>query len=109
MARTAVGGPVTRPQPFLVLVVGGVKSIRHMSDDVTLLDGTASGLVAWRWRLPKGRRTRNTIVASKGLRGLAVHRHAQRHPRAGVGPGTNRPHSGALGRVLRVPRSAVAR
>jgi hypothetical protein len=44
-------------------LVGEVESIRHLGDDVALVHATGSVLVAWRTRLPKRRRTRNTIVA----------------------------------------------
>lgn len=57
-------------------LVGQVESIRHLGDDVALLHGTGSVLVAWRSRLPKRRLTRNTIVAVRtpqGWRCTAVH------------------------------------
>lgn len=44
-------------------LVGEVESIRYLGDDVALVHATGSVLVAWRTRLPKRRRTRNTIVA----------------------------------------------
>lgn len=51
---------------FGTSLVGEVETIRYLSEDVALLYGTASVLVAWRSRLPKRRRTRNTIVAVRG-------------------------------------------
>lgn len=57
-------------------LVGEVASIRHLSDGVALLHGTGSVLVAWRSRPPKGRATRNTIVAVRtpqGWRIAAIH------------------------------------
>ena len=57
-------------------LVGEVESIRHISNDVALLYGTGSVLVAWRSRLPKRRLTRNTIIAVRQLDGwrfTAIH------------------------------------
>jgi uncharacterized protein (TIGR02246 family) len=57
-------------------LVGEVESIRYLGDDVALVHGTGSVLVAWRARLPKRRRTRNTIVALRtpdGWRFTAMH------------------------------------
>lgn len=57
-------------------LVGEVESIRHLGDDVALVHATGSVLVAWRARLPKRRRTRNTIVALRtpeGWRFTAIH------------------------------------
>src|SRR5829696_5463449 len=57
-------------------LVGEVESIRYLSDDVALVHGTGSVLVAWRSELPKRRLTRNTIVAvrgSEGWRFSAIH------------------------------------
>jgi uncharacterized protein (TIGR02246 family) len=57
-------------------LVGEVESIRHLGDDIALVHATGSVLVAWRTRLPKRRRTRNTIVALRtpeGWRFTAIH------------------------------------
>jgi len=57
-------------------LVGEVESIRYLGDHVALVHGTGSVLVAWRTRLPKRRRTRNTIVAVRtpdGWRFTAIH------------------------------------
>jgi uncharacterized protein (TIGR02246 family) len=57
-------------------LVGEVESIRHLSDNIALVHGTGSVLVAWRTRLPKRRRTRNTVVAVRtpdGWRFTAMH------------------------------------
>jgi uncharacterized protein (TIGR02246 family) len=57
-------------------LVGRVESIRHVADGVALVHATGSVLVAWRKRLPKRRRTRNTIVAVRGPEGwryAAIH------------------------------------
>ncbi len=57
-------------------LVGGIESIRYLSDDVALVHGTGSVLVAWRSQLPKGRLTRNTIIAvrrAEGWRFAAIH------------------------------------
>ena len=56
----------TRPPP----------TIRHLTDDLALLYGTGSVLVAWRSPLPKRRLTRNTIIAVRrpeGWRFTAIH------------------------------------
>ncbi len=57
-------------------LVGEVESIRYLGDDVALVHATGSVLVGWRTRLPKRRRTRNTIVAVRtpeGWRFTAIH------------------------------------
>ena len=57
-------------------LVGDVESSRHVSEDVALVHGTGSVLVAWRARPPKRRLTRNTIVAVRGPQGwlfTAIH------------------------------------
>jgi uncharacterized protein (TIGR02246 family) len=57
-------------------LVGRVESVRHAADGVALVHATGSVLVAWRKRLPKRRRTRNTIVAVRGPEGwryAAIH------------------------------------
>jgi uncharacterized protein (TIGR02246 family) len=57
-------------------LVGEVESICYLSDDVALLYGAASVLVAWRSQLPKRRITRNSIVAVRtpdGWRFRAIH------------------------------------
>jgi uncharacterized protein (TIGR02246 family) len=57
-------------------LVGEVESIRYVAHDVAVLHGTGSVLVAWRWKLPKGRATRNTVVAVRGPEGwrfTAIH------------------------------------
>jgi uncharacterized protein (TIGR02246 family) len=50
-------------------LVGEVESIRYIGDDVAVLHGKGSVLVAWRSQLPKRRLTRNTIVAVRGPEG----------------------------------------
>ena len=57
-------------------LVGEIESIRYIADDVALLYGNGSVLVAWRSKLPKRRLTRNTVVAVRGLEGwrfTAIH------------------------------------
>ena len=57
-------------------LVGEVESIRYLGDHVALVHATGSVLVTWRTRLPKRRRTRNTIVAVRtpdGWRFTAIH------------------------------------
>jgi uncharacterized protein (TIGR02246 family) len=57
-------------------LVGEVETIRYLGEDVALLYGTGSVLVAWRTELPKRRLTRNTIVAvrtTEGWRFTAIH------------------------------------
>lgn len=57
-------------------LVGEVESVRFLSDDVAVLHGTGAVLTAWRTTLPKGRDTRNTIVAVRtadGWRFSAIH------------------------------------
>jgi uncharacterized protein (TIGR02246 family) len=57
-------------------LVGEVESIRYVSQDVAVLHGTGSVLVAWRSALPKRRATRNTVVAVRGPEGwrfTAIH------------------------------------
>ena len=57
-------------------LVGEVESIRYIADDVAVLHGSGSVLVAWRTRLPKRRLTRNTLVAVRGAeawRFAAIH------------------------------------
>jgi uncharacterized protein (TIGR02246 family) len=46
---------------------GEVESIRYIADNVAVLYGTGSVLVAWRTQLPKRRLTRNTVVAIQAL------------------------------------------
>lgn len=57
-------------------LVGEIESVRHLTQDVALVHGTGSVLVAWRTRLPRRRLTRNTIVAVRGQEGwrfAAIH------------------------------------
>lgn len=57
-------------------LVGEVESIRYIADDVAVLHGSGSVLVAWRLQLPKRRLTRNTLVAVRGPEGwrfTAIH------------------------------------
>lgn len=57
-------------------LVGEVESIRYLGDNVALVHGTGSVLVAWRTQTPKRRLTRNTIVAvrsAEGWRFTAIH------------------------------------
>jgi len=57
-------------------LVGEVESIRYIADDVAMLHGNGSVLVAWRTSLPKRRRTRNTLVVVRGTEGwrfTAIH------------------------------------
>ena len=57
-------------------LVGEVESIRYIADDVAVLHGNGSVLVAWRTSLPKRRRTRNTLVVVRGTEGwrfTAIH------------------------------------
>ena len=63
---------------FGTALVGEIESIRYVADDVAVLHGNGSVLVAWRTKLPKRRLTRNTLVAVRGPEGLAVHRYPQR-------------------------------
>ena len=65
-------------------LVGEVESIRHLGDDIALGRATGSVLVAWRTRLPRRRRTRNTIVALRTPEGWRF-THPQR-PHPPVGP-----------------------
>ena len=61
---------------FGTALVGEIESIRYLADDVALLYGNGSVLVAWRTRLPKRRLTRNTLVAVRGAEGwrfTAIH------------------------------------
>jgi uncharacterized protein (TIGR02246 family) len=61
---------------FGTALVGEIESIRYIDDDVAVLHGTGSVLVAWRSRLPKRRLTRNTLVAVRGAQGwrfTAIH------------------------------------
>jgi uncharacterized protein (TIGR02246 family) len=51
---------------FGTALVGEVESIRYVADDVAVLHGNGSVLVAWRSQLPKRRLTRNTMVAVRG-------------------------------------------
>jgi uncharacterized protein (TIGR02246 family) len=44
-------------------LVGRVESIRHLGPDVAVLHATGSVRMAWRSALPKGRLSRQTIVA----------------------------------------------
>jgi uncharacterized protein (TIGR02246 family) len=54
---------------FGTALVGEIESIRYLADDVAVLHGNGSVLVAWRTRLPKRRLTRNTLVAVRGHEG----------------------------------------
>lgn len=57
-------------------LVGDVESICYPSQDVALLYGTGSVLVAWRTELPERRLTRDTIVAVRSIEGwqfTAIH------------------------------------
>jgi uncharacterized protein (TIGR02246 family) len=57
-------------------LVGEVGSIRYIADDVAVLHGSGSVLVAWRSQLPKRRLTRNKVVAVRGPEGwrfTAIH------------------------------------
>jgi uncharacterized protein (TIGR02246 family) len=57
-------------------LVGEVESIRYLTNNVALLHGNGSVLVAWRTTLPKRRLTRNTLVAVRstdGWRFTAIH------------------------------------
>lgn len=57
-------------------LVGEVEAIRYVTDDVAVLHGNGSVLVAWRTQLPKRRLTRNTVVAVRtpaGWRFTAIH------------------------------------
>ena len=61
---------------FGTALVGEIESIRYIADDVAVVYGNGSVLVAWRTRLPKGRLTRNTLVAVRGAEGwrfTAIH------------------------------------
>ncbi|HKX14918.1 MAG TPA: SgcJ/EcaC family oxidoreductase [Propionibacteriaceae bacterium] len=61
---------------FGTALVGDVESIRYIADDVALLHGNGSVLVAWRSQLPKRRLTLNTMVAVRGPEGwrfTAIH------------------------------------
>jgi hypothetical protein len=57
-------------------LVGEVESIRYIADNVAVLHGNGSVLVAWRASLPKRRQTRNTLTAVRGPGGwrfTAIH------------------------------------
>jgi uncharacterized protein (TIGR02246 family) len=61
---------------FGTALVGEVQSIRYLAEDVALLHGNGSVLVAWRSQLPKSRLTCNTLVAVRrpeGWRFAAIH------------------------------------
>jgi uncharacterized protein (TIGR02246 family) len=61
---------------FGTALVGEIEAIRYIADDVAVLHGNGSVLVAWRTRLPKRRLTRNTLVAVRGAEGwrfTAIH------------------------------------
>jgi uncharacterized protein (TIGR02246 family) len=61
---------------FGTALVGEVESIRYVADDVAVMHGNGSVLVAWRSQLPKRRLTRNTMVAVRGADGwlfTAIH------------------------------------
>jgi uncharacterized protein (TIGR02246 family) len=61
---------------FGTALVGAVESIRHLTQDVALLHGNGSVLVAWRSALPKRRLTCNTLVALRSPEGwqfTAIH------------------------------------
>ncbi len=44
-------------------LVGDIETIRHVAPGVAIVHGTASVLMPWRSRLPKRRRSRQTLVA----------------------------------------------
>lgn len=46
-------------------LVGQIESIRYLGADVAVVHATGSVLVAWRSRLPKGRLSRQTLVATR--------------------------------------------
>ena len=81
-------------------LVGEVESIRYIADDVAVLHGSGSVLVAWRSQLPKRRLTRNTLVAvggPEGWRFTAIHNGRVRpcaDPRARLSSRTIRPRPG---------------
>jgi uncharacterized protein (TIGR02246 family) len=50
-------------------LVGEVESIRYIRPDVAVLHATGSVLMPWRSRLPKRRRSYQTMVAVKGPQG----------------------------------------
>ena len=57
-------------------LIGDVEAVRHLNDDVAIVHATGSVKVAWRKRLPRRRRTRNTITAvrtAEGWQAAAIH------------------------------------
>lgn len=50
-------------------LVGEPEEVRFVADDVAVVSGTGSVQVAWRDRLPRGRATRNTLVAVRTAQG----------------------------------------
>lgn len=57
-------------------LVGELESIRYITRDVAVVHGTASVLMPWRSKLPKGRLSRQTIVVVRtedGWRITALH------------------------------------
>ncbi|GEL21018.1 SgcJ/EcaC family oxidoreductase [Pseudonocardia asaccharolytica] len=57
-------------------LVGEIESIRYLADGIALVHATGSVLVAWRTRLPKRRRTRNTMIVVRngdGWKATAIH------------------------------------
>lgn len=50
-------------------LVGELEVVRFVAEDVALAQATGSVQVAWRNRLPRGRATRNTLVAVRGSDG----------------------------------------
>jgi uncharacterized protein (TIGR02246 family) len=61
---------------FGTALVGDIEAIRYIANDVAVLHGNGSVLVAWRSKLPKRRLTRNTLVAVRGPEGwrfTAIH------------------------------------
>ena len=61
---------------FGTALVGEIETIRYIANDVAVLHGNGSVLVAWRSKLPKRRLTRNTLVAVRGPEGwrfTAIH------------------------------------
>lgn len=53
-------------------LVGDVESIRHLGADVAVMHATGSVLMPWRSNLPRGRLSRQTIVAVRTEEGWAV-------------------------------------
>lgn len=95
-------------------LVGEVESIRHISDDVALLYGTGSVRTAWRSHPPKGRLTRNTIVAVRtgaGWRFTAIHNgrvRPMRIPEPGSVPARSARFLVRIARAARLPHQQNA-